>query len=740
MKATEEVAVGSKVSAAFTKIAPKSATPTVTYTSSDSAVATVNSSGEVTGVKAGEATITATMKCGKETKTASTKVSVKKVVLRSVKQTKWDTIEAVIEGDTKSLKNEDILITCKDTNVVCRVKSITVASNDSTKVTAAIYGSMLDGKLYTVKVNGVEKEFTASDNVVADVSVSPLQIAAGDVGTEVVGQVVDKNGVVIREVKLMEPAANVTFDIKVNATDGYTRENKLVLYNAGNTATAEITYHTYKYENGSEVGVIKKSFNIVAVNAVASISEFGYTVLKDGVNPDYKAAKTQIPVDDLDMYAWFEFLDSNNNNVTENYTVETSDRTTLMVADGVAAKANQKVHVVGIKEGHAYINVRDINGTIVKSLPVTVVASRKLARVQLGNSTVVVSNTDLTDSNLTKQAGYTPVTEQNVTVQGFDQYGDPIKITVNATGTTAVPDGLVDSTTSGVLKINGINSKNSSQQLVSGTYSYRLAIADEFNRAQQLYSFNVRVVTPKPLTGDKGAALKDVQVRGSRQNYRLVVTPRTYNATVTSTTDASKKDDIIDVKIGVYESGALIGYLPVMKHQWNNGTTINLTTGGVIRTAQNLFNSVSTTSGGAIYKSVGAGTQRVRVWTNLKLKGATSTPESVEFHDDISITDSANGAAITKWKVSRFATSVPDLNRYSKDADKVIAAKEAIETCLDVSCFGKPVAAGEFYVEPGDVTVTNNAIFIKKAYVIYSVDGGVSYAVPFAINLTFTVQ
>lgn len=725
MNAEAAVAVGQKVSVKSPKAWPTTAT--VTYASDKTDIATVDAkTGEVTGVKAGEATITATLVCGTITKTNSTKVTVKNVVLQSVKQTRWDTIEAVIVGNTKSLKNEDILITCKDTNVVCRVKSIAIDANDSTKVTATIYGTMTDGKNYTVKVDGVEKEFVASDNVVADVVVTPLQIVAGDIGTKIVGHTVDKNGVILSDVLISNSGTNgVDFNVKVNATDGYTREDQLVLFKAGNKATAEITYHTYKYENGTETGAITKSYEIVAVDATTTISGFNYTIVRAGTTPNWSSAKTQIPVEDTDMYAWFRFVDSNGTDVTENYTVETSDRTVLMVADGAAAKANLLgIHVVGIKQGSAYINVKDARGNIVASLPVTVVPARKLARVQLGSSNIVVSNQDLTDASLTSLAGYETVTQVNVPVYVFDQYGDILpNVTTTSTALYNAPDSLVSTTTPGSIIVDA-NGQS------AGAHQYRLDVRDT-RGTHQVYSFAVRVVTPTPV-GQAG--LTDVQKR-RRENYRLVVTPATYDVAITGDTKETKKNDVIDVKIGVYENGALIAYLPISNPKWNC-PSVNVTSASALSTAMKIFDNSNSKT---VYKALATGTYRVEAYTDLNLNG---TVESVRFYDDIAITDSLNGegAVVTTWSVSRFTSSV-SVNKGMPDANIETAAVEAISQCLTVSCMGESVVndIDKIYVNADDVIVTNNALFIKKAYFITTI-GSTNFAVPFTVNMTFTVK
>ena len=93
MKAANEVAVGATEQITATV---KPANTKVTYTSDKTDVATVDEKGLVTGVKAGEVTITA--KAGKTTKTVD--MEVKTVILKSATQTEYNKIEAVIVGDT----------------------------------------------------------------------------------------------------------------------------------------------------------------------------------------------------------------------------------------------------------------------------------------------------------------------------------------------------------------------------------------------------------------------------------------------------------------------------------------------------------------------------------------------------------------------------------------------------------------------------------------------------------------
>ena len=150
------------------KTAPAKAT--VTYTSSDSAIATVDATGKVTPVKTGKVTITAA------TDKASTtaEVEVKNYVLKSVAQTKANTLETVVLGKTSDIKPADIKITNTANNNAIAVKSVSVDKADATKVTVETFADMKDAAKYNVELDGTVQTFTATDGVVSDVNVTPV--------------------------------------------------------------------------------------------------------------------------------------------------------------------------------------------------------------------------------------------------------------------------------------------------------------------------------------------------------------------------------------------------------------------------------------------------------------------------------------------------------------------------------------------------------------------------------------
>ena len=167
------VAIGSTTKLTTTK--KNSSRAKITYTSSDDSIATVAADGTVTGVKAGKATITAKITVGKDSAETTKDVEVKNVILKSAAQKKASQIVATFAGDTSKLDKKDITITNTANNVVYPVKAISVAADKKT-VTIDTFSEMNDAKEYSVKYDGTEVKFTATDGVVADVALDKITI------------------------------------------------------------------------------------------------------------------------------------------------------------------------------------------------------------------------------------------------------------------------------------------------------------------------------------------------------------------------------------------------------------------------------------------------------------------------------------------------------------------------------------------------------------------------------------
>ena len=381
---------------------------TVTYTSNDPAVATVDAKGVVTGVKAGVAEIT----CANGTATATFTVTVKDVLFKEVKQTKMNTLEAVVEGGIKNLTKDSFKITNNDTNVAVYTSKIAIDEKKNV-VTLTTFTNMSDGKEYTVELDGQKLTFKATDGKVASVNVTPLKITAGS-ETDIVAQIVDANGVVINEMKYGESLSKVEF--KIESKTGYIKNGKYVLPTVGDTATAKVTYHTYEYDaNANEVGAISKEFTIEAVENAATVSNFKYTVGDDA--PDWTKTVTEVTKFSLskkNTNAYFYITDSTGADVTKNYVVESGDNGIVLLGETKLTSKTGAVPLVAVKEGTTVLNIKK-DGKVVASLPITVSAKTVLKTIKLSTSSITLAAANGEEA-------------ADLGITGYDQNGDKIAI------------------------------------------------------------------------------------------------------------------------------------------------------------------------------------------------------------------------------------------------------------------------------------------------------------------------
>ena len=444
LKAASAVAVGAKETV---KATVKPASTKVTFSSSDDAIATVDATtGEVTGVKAGEVTITA--KAGKTTKTV--KMAVKNFILQSVKQTKANTLETSILGTTKDIKTTDVKITNTANQNAIAVKSVTPDKADATKVTLETFADMKDGAKYTVELDGVAKEFTATDGVVADVNVTPVTIPANTKGTEIKGQTIDKNGIVLDEFKVSEAGAK-SAELTLSTTQGYVDGDKLVLPTVGNKGTAEVKYHTYKFDaNGNEIGAYTKKVDITAVaEDVITTNGFNMTFADKAPNWDKDKTTNQLAIGS-NKSAYFKFVGSDNKEITTyaDYSVVSSDDSILLLPKTPLSSSSAPVTVAGIKEGNVFVNVLDKDGKVIKSLPVVVTAAAKLTNVTLGNTSLTIAKSATGVDN-------------SVSVKAVDQYNNDItgSTTITASGVNAEADNAISASYNYATKAVDVSAK-----------------------------------------------------------------------------------------------------------------------------------------------------------------------------------------------------------------------------------------------------------------------------------------
>ena len=677
------VAVGSTTKLTTTKKASSRAK--ITYTSSDETIATVSEDGTVKGVKAGKATITAKLTIGKDTAKATQEVEVKNYVLQSVAQTKSNTLQGVILGETKNIKATDIKITNTANQNVIAVKSVTPDKADASKVTIETFADMKDGAKYTVELDGVAKEFTATNGVVTDVNVTPVTIPANTKGTEIKGQTVDKDGIVIDEFKVSE-AALKNAELNLSTTQGYVDGDKLVLPTVGNKGTAEVKYHTYKFDtNGNEIGAYTKKIDITAV-AEDAITTTGFNMTFAGKTPNWDKDKTtnQLAIGS-GKDAYFKFVGSDNKEITNynEYSVVSSDDSILLLPKTLLTNSTTGVTVSGIKEGNAYINVLNKDGKVIKSLPVVVTATGKLTNVTLGNTSLTISKNVKSVTN-------------SVSVKAVDQYDNDITASSTVTPTVVNAGAKKPLTLSWDKDAKTVNVTADTDAEDGKTYTVKVEVKNDNVTVNRYFT----VKTVNTLSDVAKATDLRVEVSG--------LTDGKVDMAVADDANATKAAKTVTVRVAAYDNGAKIGYVDDATYEINNdkqSTVTKASTGASISV-------VSCSALGVVSKNLEAG----KSYT-VTVKTANKT-----FTTTFAVVDTQASATV---KVTKKTTT------------KTNAAEILTETC-EVTYDGKKLENPEFTVDSKDVKTINGSTYIAKANVKVTNKESITYTVPVTINTTFT--
>ena len=280
-----------------------------------------------------------------------------------------------------------------------------------------MFADLSDAADYDVTLDGITKSFKATDGKVASISVDPLTIPyATEKEIKLVSK--DANGVIVKELPYGKADSSYTFTINTNG-NGYTSGSNLYLNKAGDTAVAEISYKSGKYDkDGKPVdNIAAQKVTITAVDQSA-VSEFAVKIDKAGKSFDKAKDSNKIAVEDTTRTtAYFKIKDADGKKVSDSvynkYTVESSDKSVLMLdSNTITVDSNKTRSVVlkGVKVGTAYLLFKDRDNKIVGSVAIDVVAKREVASITLDKNYLTISNT----ANTTR----------TVKATLKDQYGD----------------------------------------------------------------------------------------------------------------------------------------------------------------------------------------------------------------------------------------------------------------------------------------------------------------------------
>lgn len=687
LKAASEVAVGAKETV---KATVKPASTKVTFSSSDDAIATVDATtGEVTGVKAGEVTITA--KAGKTTKTV--KMAVKDFILKDVKQATTTKLTATVAGNTAALKASDFVITNTSSKATVAAKSVSVDKTDKTQVTVETYVAMADGKDYTVTVADVTKTFTATDGKIVKAEISPASVVVptpannsdGSNANDIVAKFTDASGVEIASVKPLEgttkvPTGFTYVEFKVDATNnGYLSGNTLNLYKVGNTAKVTAIAHTGKYNASTvEEGNITAEATITGVDPTAVTTSAWNVKLgksSDKASEFKNIKETKLAVKDTDVYAYIQRATSDGKTANaKDYTFESSNNDVMTVSTAsTTVKDTTAVAVTPYKSGTAYIIVKDAKKNVVTTLAVTIGDERKVTALSLDKNSFVLSSKNGIDNDVTVKA------------TAKDQYGEEVTIA------------------------SGLTCKNANSQI-------------DDSKKIDIKNNTIKVTKPDLTKDDKDSSntyiveYKDVKV-----TFTIVV--KAYDKTTTTPAafdlvlGADKADAIVKADatanttisadvIGYDKNGVKVEKVAATDATWKlekDGKAAKDATGVTTGSELSTINVNSISSGAQMASGIYTLTVTYKEKKFVKTFEVTNTQPSVSVERD-----ATEGASVTScFKFTYEGTEQKDVKFYGLDGTTEVTNN-----------------SGEVYVSKADVTVS-----IGKNKVVLTVNIGLTVKV-----------
>ena len=486
--AATELAVGETTTVKATATPKK----TVAFKSSDETIATVDATGAVKAVKAGTVKITAT--AGKLSKDVD--LTIKNVIVKAVKQSEAKVLVATIAGDGSKVATSDVTITNADNKIVNPVKSVSVNAKDKTQLVIEAYNNMTDGKNYTVKV--ADKEFTvlASDGKVIDLTIDPLTIDENTL-TDINLVPVDANGVKLDKIAYSTASGKYEFSIDVTKGSGYTSGKQLLLSKAGDEATATVKYTPGTVDaNGVYTGVVGPKKIVITAQTPEAVTVSNLKMAIGDANKKFADAKAdaKLAKNDTAKAAFFEIKNSKNKELTADeyntYTVESSD-TNVLILGSSKLNAKHAVTLVPVKEGTAYIVLKDKAGVVASTFPVTVSAESKIASLTLDKASATIYTG-------------TALNTADVALTVKDQYGNKVAGITSANVTVecvSVADGgdkaKANTTSNNYFAVAADGSKVTFQtatpatNVVAGTYTYTIKVAKDKITLQQNVTIKV---------------------------------------------------------------------------------------------------------------------------------------------------------------------------------------------------------------------------------------------------------
>ena len=339
--------------------------------------------------------------------------------------------------------------------------------------------------------------------------------------------------------------------------------------------------------------MINVEVTIVAVDPSAvTLGAYVYTLAPANQVPDFTKAVTtnnKVAVNETNCRVYFYLKNSAGADVSKDYFLDSSNPDVLLVnnqdnslTNGIAAD----IFATKVVNG-AYVLVRDRDGKVVYSLPITVLGERVTTSITVDTTNVVLSNAVAADD------------KKEVAVKRLDQYGSEMSALVPGVEVLSAPStadkanlvGTMVIADAGKITVNGAGQ-------VAGSYVFRVTV-DGKSRL-----INVTIQQPN---------------ESATSVYRLLLSTNSLDTVVNGANDTNKQ---ISIRVGEYKGGVLAGYADMSEVTVKKGNDVtdklSFNSGEKIATVQ----ATQNVSGGAVSK-LATGTYTVTVKVNTTtLNGA----------------------------------------------------------------------------------------------------------------------
>lgn len=370
---------------------------------------------KVRGLKEGKTTLRADFKNYKTKKVVTQRIP---VTVSAPVVEKAEMSAAALKGTTQlavtlsaadtALTKDSFTVTRKDNATPVTISSI---SNNGTSVILNLATTLINGKEYTVTLNGKSLDVSVAYGVPATITIEDQKVAPATY-TKIAFNVFDANGIDITSEYTHE-----SFDF---ITDATVVDGKIYLGQVGDTAKVTVTYTGTTPISSKEVTITAAEASLGAVSAYTVAYSQDDSTIRDKVN--YTDAKNWISLSDTAGFKLYvQFKDAAGNIVDESRDYNGSKNQnkyeySLATSSDSILEIDKDGYITPYKEGTAQIKVTC--GALVDYVAITVKAERKPTKLEVDTTSVLSRAVQEANSSIKNPE------EAELRVKVLDQYDE----------------------------------------------------------------------------------------------------------------------------------------------------------------------------------------------------------------------------------------------------------------------------------------------------------------------------